>query len=63
MQAPGRARKSVAELADVMEAVAARDGKAARKAGSLHVRNAAKVAIEVLRQANDAALEESSTAS
>lgn len=63
MQAPGRARKSVAELADVMEAVAARDGKAARKAGSLHVRNAAKVAIEVLRQANDAALEESSAAS
>jgi DNA-binding GntR family transcriptional regulator len=50
MQAPGRAKKSVAELSEVMDAVAARDGKAARRAGSLHVRNAAKVAIEVLRQ-------------
>jgi DNA-binding GntR family transcriptional regulator len=62
MQAPGRSKKSLAELADVIEAVVARDGKAARRAGSLHVRNAAKVAIEILRQGNEAAEEESAAA-
>lgn len=49
MQAPGRAKKSVAELADLMSALVARDGRAARKAGSRHVRNAATVAIRILR--------------
>nr|WP_231852670.1 GntR family transcriptional regulator [Bordetella petrii] len=50
MQAPGRAKKSLAELGELLEALAARDGRAARKAGSLHVRNAARVAIKVLRE-------------
>ncbi|WP_459615881.1 GntR family transcriptional regulator [Bordetella sp. 2513F-2] len=50
MQAPGRARKSVAELAALMERLEARDGAGARKAGSLHVRNAASIAIRILRE-------------
>ena len=54
MQAPGRAKHSVAELSDLMTALAARDGVRARKAGSLHVRNAAAVAIQILRD-NEAA--------
>ncbi|WP_094814058.1 GntR family transcriptional regulator [Bordetella genomosp. 12] len=49
MQAPGRAKHSVAELSDLMQALEARDGKAARIAGSLHVRNAASVAIGILQ--------------
>jgi len=44
----------VAELADLMEALAARDGKAARLAGSRHVRNAAAVAIDILRKSQQA---------
>jgi DNA-binding GntR family transcriptional regulator len=63
MQATGRSKKSLAELSEVMDALAAGDGKAARRAGSLHVRNAAKVAIEILRQTNEAAEEESAAAS
>lgn len=54
MQAPGRAKNSVAELSELMDALAARDGAKARKAGSLHVRNAAAVAVKILRD-NDAA--------
>ena len=54
MQAPGRAKQSVAELADLMEALAACDGKAARLAGSRHVRNAAAVAIDILRKSQQA---------
>ncbi|RYF55264.1 MAG: GntR family transcriptional regulator [Comamonadaceae bacterium] len=50
MQAPGRAKKSVAELSDLLDALVARNGKAARKAGSLHVRNASQVAISILRK-------------
>jgi len=50
MQAPGRAKKSLAELGELLDALAARDGRAARKAGSLHVRNAARVAIKILRE-------------
>ena len=50
MQAPGRAKKSVAELSDLLDALVARNGKAARKAGSLHVRNASQVAIAILRK-------------
>ncbi len=49
MQAPGRARHSVAELSDLLAALQARDGKAARAAGSLHVRNASVVAIGILQ--------------
>ena len=55
MQAPGRAPKSVGELSDLLDALLARNAKAARKAGSLHVRNAAKVAISILRQSVEAA--------
>lgn len=50
MQAPGRAKQSIAELSVLMQALEARDGKAARAAGSLHVRNAANVAIAILRE-------------
>jgi len=50
MQAPGRFKRSIDELGSLMVALEARDGKAARKAGSSHVRNAAKVAIESLRE-------------
>lgn len=49
MQAPGRAKHSVAELSDLLTALQARDGKAARAAGSLHVRNASVVAIGILQ--------------
>jgi DNA-binding GntR family transcriptional regulator len=55
MQAPGRTRKSVAELAGLMEKLVARDAKGARKAGSLHVRSAASVAIRILRDTQAAA--------
>ncbi|WP_459615008.1 GntR family transcriptional regulator [Bordetella sp. 2513F-2] len=55
MQAPGRARQSVAELSELLQALVARDGKAARKAGSLHVRNAARVAIKILQGSEDPA--------
>ncbi len=58
MQAPGRARHSVAELSDLLAALEARDGKAARSAGSLHVRNAADVAIGILQKSSQAAGEE-----
>ena len=50
MQAPGRAKHSVAELSDLLRALEKRDGKAARVAGSLHVRNAASVAIGILQE-------------
>jgi len=50
MQAPGRAKHSVAELSVLLQALEDRDGKAARAAGSLHVRNAAAVAIAILEE-------------
>jgi DNA-binding GntR family transcriptional regulator len=53
MAAPGRANKSLAELGDLLKALEAKDAKAARKAGSRHVRNAAAVAIGLLRKAQD----------
>lgn len=53
MQAPGRAKHSVAELSDLLQALEKRDARAARKAGSLHVRNAAKVAIDILKASAD----------
>jgi len=60
MSAPGRANKSLAELGELLKALEAKDGKAARKAGSRHVRNASAVAIRLLRQAqiNEASREE-----
>lgn len=51
MQAPGRSAKTIAELEALMAALDAKDGKAARKAGSMHVRNASKVAIRLLKKA------------
>ena len=54
MQAPGRIRKSVAELGDLMEKLVARDPRGARKAGKLHVRSAASVAIRILRESQAA---------
>jgi DNA-binding GntR family transcriptional regulator len=53
MAAPGRASKSLAELGDLLKALEAKDEKAARKAGSRHVRNASAVAIALLREQDD----------
>ncbi len=49
MGAPGRAKKSLAELGELVKELEAGDSKAARLAGSRHVRNAATVAINLLR--------------
>jgi DNA-binding GntR family transcriptional regulator len=49
MQAPGRSAESVAELARLIEALMARDGKRARQLAEDHVRNAARVAISLLQ--------------
>lgn len=54
MQAPGRAKQSVAELSELLDALVARNAKAARKAGCLHVRNAAETAIGILRASLEA---------
>jgi DNA-binding GntR family transcriptional regulator len=48
LRAPGRSAESVAELAELMDALMDRDGKRARKAAISHVRNAARVAIALL---------------
>lgn len=48
LRAPGRTTASLAELAAMMEAVDARDGKRARELAAHHVRNAAKTAIALL---------------
>ena len=50
LQAPGRSEQSLIELADLLTALVARDGKAARKAAVRHVANAASAAIALLRQ-------------
>lgn len=50
MAAPGRANKSLAELGELLKALEAKNEKAARIAGSRHVRNASAVAITLLRQ-------------
>src|SRR5690606_29518037 len=55
MAAPGRANKSLAELGDLLKALEAKDEKAARKAGSRHVRNASTVAIGLLRKQDEEA--------
>jgi DNA-binding GntR family transcriptional regulator len=49
LQAPGRARQSLKELSRLMEALMARNAKAARKAASEHVSNAAAAALDILR--------------
>jgi len=51
MAAPGRAEKSLAELAELLAALEAKNPGAARDAGGRHVRNAAAVALDQLRNA------------
>src|SRR5690554_5167714 len=53
MAAPGRANKSLAELGDLLTALEDQEQKAARKAGIRHVRNAAAIAIGLLRNAQN----------
>jgi DNA-binding GntR family transcriptional regulator len=48
LRAPGRSTSSLEELAAMMEALHARNGKKARALAEHHVRNAAKAAIELL---------------
>lgn len=48
LRAPGRSAISMDELAAMMEALDAKDGKKARALAEHHVRNAAKAAIELL---------------
>lgn len=48
LRAPGRSAQSIAELAELMDALLARDSRRARKAAVQHVRNAAAVAIKLL---------------
>lgn len=48
LQAPGREKASLSELGELLTAIQARDGKAAREAGIRHVRNAAAAAIALL---------------
>lgn len=48
LRAPGRSADSMAELAAMMEALDAKDGKKARSLAEEHIRNAAKAAIELL---------------
>jgi len=57
LQAPGRMSASLAELRELMDALAARDGKAARDAATSHVRQAAAAAIELLRAEQEQAAE------
>jgi DNA-binding GntR family transcriptional regulator len=53
MAAPGRADKSLAELGELLKALEAKDEKAARKLGGRHARNAAAVAIGLLRKTQE----------
>jgi len=55
LRAPGRSAVSMAELAAMMEALDAKDGKKARTLAEHHVRNAAKAAIELLYSQPEAA--------
>lgn len=55
LRAPGRSAVSMAELAAMMEALDARDGKKARALAEHHVRNAAKAAIELIYSQPEAA--------
>jgi DNA-binding GntR family transcriptional regulator len=48
LRAPGRTTASLTELAAMMEALDARDGKRARELAGHHVRNAAKAAIALM---------------
>jgi DNA-binding GntR family transcriptional regulator len=48
LRAPGRTTASLAELSELMEALAAKNGAQARELAERHVRNAAKTAIALL---------------
>lgn len=50
LQAPGRMSASLAELQDLMDALLAGDGRAARAAATRHVQSAAAAAITLLRK-------------
>ncbi|HET9652240.1 MAG TPA: GntR family transcriptional regulator [Usitatibacter sp.] len=50
LQAKGRGKESVKELAALVDALSARDAKAARAAAQVHVENAAKAALDILRR-------------
>jgi DNA-binding GntR family transcriptional regulator len=49
LQAPGRMGASLAELQELMDALIAGDGRAARAAATRHVQRAAAAAIALLR--------------
>jgi len=49
LQAEGRGKQSVKELTVLVDALAARDAKAARAAAFLHVQNAAAAALAILK--------------
>ena len=49
LRAPGRSSESLAELAELVDALMDRDAKRARKAAVSHVRNAAQAAIALLQ--------------
>ncbi len=53
LRAPGRSADSVAELAELIDALKQRDGKRARRAAATHVRNAAKTAIAILKSTQE----------
>jgi DNA-binding GntR family transcriptional regulator len=50
LRAPGRSSQSLAELAELMDALTERDGKRARKVAATHVRKAAEAAIALLEK-------------
>lgn len=50
LAAPGRTKASLAELQEIISAMKARDGKAARAAGERHVRNAAAAALQLMNE-------------
>lgn len=55
MQHPGRLPRSLAEIREICERIAARDADGAERACIEHIRNAAEVALAVLeKQSNDA---------
>lgn len=55
LRAPGRMSQSLAELQELLDALMAGDGRAARQAARRHVRKAAAVALELLRAEQTAA--------
>lgn len=56
LRAPGRTTASLTELSEMMDALAAKDGRRARELAEHHVRNAAKTAIALLASQTETAL-------